>query len=172
MRNRIIILFISVILHSCQKDGALIGTSVPTLDTPLSLQLDSSCLKAPNFISANGDGINDHFHVMHYEPLQAFTMVITNPNANIVRTISDPDQGWNGHDAEFMDEAGPVPYLYTIQLTTMSGLTHSISKVVHVIKNTSVECISAAVPPEAGDQYDPRRLCDFLYPSNDQICME
>ncbi len=143
-----------------------------TLDTPLSIQLDSTCMKAPNFITANGDGINEQFYMMRNEPVQAFSLIIRNPNGNIVHSTMVNDQAWGGTDFEFADEQGPIPYLYTLQVTTMSGATHSASKVVHVIRDIYNECVSPDVPLEAGDQYDPRRLCDFLYPSNDFVCIE
>ncbi len=129
-------------------------------------------MKAPNFITANGDGINDRFFVVRYEPIQSFSLTIMNPNGTVVNTSNDSDQSWSGYDSEFVDEPGPVPYLYTVQVITMSGVSHSISKVVHVITDIFNECVTADVQPEAGDQYDPRRLCDLLYPTNDFICVQ
>lgn len=143
-----------------------------TLDTPLSLQLDTTCMRAPNFISVNGDEINDRFVVLHYEPLQFFSLTIINPNGNSIYSATTEQAGWSGYDAEFADQAGPIPYLYTVQVTTMSGSTHSTSKVLHVIRDIYNECITSDVAPVAGDQYDPRRLCDLLYPTNDFVCVQ
>ena len=169
------ILFLSSLMffHACKKDdGTIISRSAPTLDTPLTLQLDSTCMKAPNVITANGDGINDRFAVVHNEPLQSFSLSIMNPNGNVIHSSADPDQDWSGYDVEFLNGTGPIPYLYTIDPVTMSGNSRSVSKVVHVIRDIYTECISGDVPPEAGDQYDPRRLCDHLYPTNDMVCVE
>ena len=129
-------------------------------------------MKAPNFITANNDGINDKFFVMHYEPLASFSLSIMNPNGTVVHSVADPGSQWAGYDTEFMNAPGPIPYLYTVQVTTMSGASHSSSKVVHVIRDIYNECISADIQPIAGDQFDPRRVCEFLYPSNDLVCVQ
>lgn len=129
-------------------------------------------MRAPNFISANGDGINDRFIIFHYEPLASFSLNIENLNGTIVHTASDQHDGWDGYDLEFENVDGPIPYLYTIQVTTMSGALHSSNKVLHVIRDIDNECITADVQPIGGDQFELRRLCDFLYASNDFVCVE
>ena len=173
MRSILYSILGSVVLVSCSKEGALLESrSAPTLDTPLSMQLDSTCMTAPNFITANGDGINDQFRLLHNEPLASFSLSIVNPNGTVVHTASDQQQQWGGYDAEFMDETGPIPYLYALQVSTMSGAAHSSSKVLYVIRGIYNECITAEVQPIGGDQFEPRRLCDFLYATNDFVCVD
>lgn len=160
-----------VLLAACRKGEPLIGKrSASTLDTPLHLQLDTACLHAPNLITPNGDGINDRFIMVIGEEPASFNLTITNPNGTVVQS-SIVNHGWSGFDAEFIDEPGPVPYLYDLHIITNEGTEHHVSKVFHVIRDVEGECITNGIAPLFGDMLDPRR-CDIPYQTNDHVCVE
>lgn len=161
---------IAFVITGCQKESTVFR-SAPTLDTPLHLQLDSTCLHAPNVITPNGDGINDRFGVIAGESSQTFSMTITNPNGTVVFSTTEDYSSWSGFDAEFNDENGPIPYLYDLSLVTSAGTAHQVTKVFHVVRDIYNECITSDVAPEFGDQYDPRR-CDIPYATSDLVCVE
>ena len=162
---------IALLIASCTKEKELqLFRSAATLDTPLHLQLDSTCLHAPNIITPNGDGINDRFQITMGETPPSFSLTITNPNGTVVFTTTG-QYGWSGYDAEFNDESGPIPYLYELELMTASGISHQITKVFHVVRDIYSECITADVAPLFGDMLDPRR-CDVPYPTHDLVCVE
>jgi hypothetical protein len=164
-------IFLAILfLAGCRKGEELPFSRQPaTLDTPLHIQMDSMCLHAPNLITPNGDGINDRFFVLMGESPRSHSLTITNPNGTIVFTTTD-QESWSGYDAEFIHEPGPIPYLYELQIITAGGISHSAKKVFHVVRDGRKECITGAVAPEFGDQYDPRR-CDVPWPTNDQVCI-
>ncbi len=162
---------IVLVITGCTKEKELeLFRSAATLDTPLHLQLDSTCLHAPNIITPNGDGYNDVFWIISGETPPLFSLTITNPNGTVVFS-SNGQYGWSGFDAEFNDESGPIPYLYELELVTASGVSHQVTKVFHVVRDIDSECITADVAPLFGDMLDPRR-CDVPYVTNDMVCVE
>jgi hypothetical protein len=172
VRRTTFLMIVLILATGCRKDGSLFGKrEAATLDTPLSLQLDTNCLRAPNVITANGDGLNDVFQLTYNEPLLSLSVHITNPAGTTVYSSSSFTPAWNGADAEFLNEPGPVPYLYTVHLTTLLGTELSATKVLHVVRDLTAECISASVPPLTGERLDPR-LCNDLWEQMDQICVE
>jgi hypothetical protein len=171
MKTCLFLVVMAVLLTACQKDKPLIGKrQAATLDTPLHMQMDSACLHAPNLITPNGDGINESFLVIFGEAPQSRSLVITNPNGTIVFSTTAEAQ-WSGYDAEFIDESGPIPYLYHLEFVTAGGNAQQVSKVFHVIRDLNNECITADVPPLFGDMLDPRR-CDIPYQTNDAVCVQ
>jgi hypothetical protein len=159
-------------MTACSKETPLLGMrSLVTLDTPLTLQLDSTCLHAPNIITVNGDGINDRFSIVYGEPVQELTLSIMNPNGTTLYTSNDKQPHWGGFDAELNQATGPIPYLYTLHVVTMEGQVFQTSKVFHVVRDINIECITADVAPLFGDMLDPR-LCNVPYETNDMVCIE
>lgn len=155
------LMVLAVLAAGCRKDPA------PPTGTALSnyirLSADTSCLRAPNTITPNGDGINDRFHVS-VKNITAVDVRIRNAQGDQVFMATSANASWDGTDS-----LGNGPYAVQVEALTSSQVVLRGHARLYVLDYGSANCLDHPGNPVCGDQFDPR-LCDTLLATNEVFC--
>lgn len=129
----------------------------------IQLSVNSACVQAPNALTPNADGINDHF-VVYATNITGLQTTIFRTNGTVAMSSTDPYPVWSD-----LDSTDVGRYRVIIQATTTSGITLSGWSHLDVLAYDANMCLHHSAQPVTGDQFDPR-ICGVTYATNDIFC--